>query len=275
MSSEGLSQLPLKELKEYIQAYQLPSKNAIEKDDLVRIIFNTRPLSNENELSYRNQRHKLNSNRKNNSSFSFSNIVQDIFTSTTQPSPRSSPRQRPREQRAESPPEQRRPQYRPQPEQRSQTAPRQPEQRQQASERKEPIPRPELTLHDLVQTNTDASSLSVRTLKSILKANFVEQSHVIEKSELVKLVNRLADQQRKTTSQPRDDVLCRICLDAEQNCVFLNCGHMAACMDCAKTVRGIEIKSMFIDGYVQLIETKNECPICREPILKLVHVFRS
>jgi hypothetical protein len=31
--------------------------------------------------------------------------------------------------------------------------------------------------------------------------------------------------------------LCKICLDAQQNCVFLDCGHMATCMDCAKTVR--------------------------------------
>lgn len=62
----------------------------------------------------------------------------------------------------------------------------------------------------------------------------MEQSHVIEKSELVKLVQRLAEQQQ-IKHELRDDILCRICLDAEQNCVFLNCGHMAACMDCAKT----------------------------------------
>lgn len=85
----------------------------------------------------------------------------------------------------------------------------------------------------------DPSSLSVRTLKALLKANFVEQSHVIEKAELVKLVNRLIEQHKQSQSQDntRDDTLCRICLDAEQNCVFLDCGHMVSCMDCAKKVR--------------------------------------
>ncbi|KAI7901667.1 zinc finger, C3HC4 type-domain-containing protein [Cokeromyces recurvatus] len=116
----------------------------------------------------------------------------------------------------------------------------------------------------MIKAKIDPSSLSVRTLKSILKSNFVEQSHVIEKSELVKLVQRLVDQYKADhTSQNnetvKDDNLCRICFDAQQNCVFLDCGHMVTCMDCAK----------------KLIETNNQCPICREPILKLVHVFRS
>ncbi|CAO3637672.1 unnamed protein product [Mucor hiemalis] len=125
-----------------------------------------------------------------------------------------------------------------------------------------------LSLHDLVKTNIDPASLSVRTLKSILKANFVEQSHVIEKSELVRLVIRLADQHRAEMESDKkneegggsnEDNLCRICFDNQQNCVFLDCGHMVTCMECAK----------------KLIDTRNECPICREPILKLVHVFRS
>ncbi|KAI8387268.1 zinc finger, C3HC4 type-domain-containing protein [Blakeslea trispora] len=115
----------------------------------------------------------------------------------------------------------------------------------------------------MVKANIDPASLSVKTLKSILKANFVEQSHVIEKSELIKLVVRLVDQYKAENDQNSisgdESNMCRICFDAQQNCVFLDCGHMVTCMECAK----------------KLIETKNECPICREPILKLVHVFRS
>ncbi|KAI7855830.1 zinc finger, C3HC4 type-domain-containing protein [Circinella umbellata] len=123
-----------------------------------------------------------------------------------------------------------------------------------------------LSLDDMIRSKIDPSSLSVRTLKSILKANFVEQSHVLEKSDLISRVERLATQRKKELADKEggntttsDDSLCRICLDAEQNCVFLDCGHMVACMDCAK----------------QLLSSKNECPICREAILKLVHVFRS
>lgn len=36
---------------------------------------------------------------------------------------------------------------------------------------------------------------------------------------------------------------CVICLDGEANCLFLNCGHIKCCMDCAQ--------------YVE------ECPMCR------------
>ncbi|KAI9361920.1 zinc finger, C3HC4 type-domain-containing protein [Pilaira anomala] len=133
-----------------------------------------------------------------------------------------------------------------------------------------------ITLQDIIKNEIDPAVLSVRTLKKILKANYVKQSHVIEKSELVKLVNRLVDQHKaelelnkkneddsnnnnNNNNNSNEDSLCRICFDNQQNCVFLDCGHMATCIECAK----------------KLIESRNECPICREPILKLVHVFRS
>ncbi|KAG1449694.1 hypothetical protein G6F56_008570 [Rhizopus delemar] len=274
MNSNDLSQLSLKELKRYIQAYCLPSKTAIEKEDLVRIIFNTRPLSNENELHYRSLQQTTSPLTDTGSSnpFSFTNIVQDIFTSTSpprsrhspdstpQPQTRNSTRQRPqsstRQQSAPSSPRhsplrhpsERHPSERPssarQSTRQSTRQPSSPLARQspitQTRNPSPPVtqsPKPENTgpsLQDIIQSHTDISSLSVKTLKSILKANFVEQSHVIEKSELVKLVQRLAEQQQ-IKHELRDDILCRICLDAEQNCVFLNCGHMAACMDCAKT----------------------------------------
>jgi hypothetical protein len=87
----------------------------------------------------------------------------------------------------------------------------------------------------LVKGKVDPSTLSVRTLKSILKANFVEQSHVIEKAELIRLVTRLMDQHKQEQST-NEESLCRVCCDAQQNCVFLDCGHMVTCMDCAKKV---------------------------------------
>ncbi|PHZ14066.1 uncharacterized protein RHIMIDRAFT_236057 [Rhizopus microsporus ATCC 52813] len=300
MNSNELLQLSLKELKEYIQAYNLPAKTAIEKDDLVRIIFNTRPISDESELFYRNRRHRLSrteksNNGSNNSSsnsstsnndtplFSFSNMVQDLFTpSPKQPQqqqqqpqqqqqqqqqrrppfytpPQPQPQPQPQQSRYQAPPQSRQPRYQTPP------PPQQQQQHHMNTQRSQSASPPSsndlLSLNDIVKAKMDPSSLSVRTLKALLKANFVEQSHVIEKAELVKLVNRLIEQHKQSQSQDntRDDTLCRICLDAEQNCVFLDCGHMVSCMDCAK----------------KLIETKNECPICREAILKLVHVFRT
>ncbi|GAA5799994.1 hypothetical protein HPULCUR_005415 [Helicostylum pulchrum] len=301
MTSNELSKLPPKTLKEYIHAYNLPFKSAIEKSDLVRIIFNTRPISNQSETYYRKHRTKQPSHNEEGggNSFSFTNIVQDIFSPP--PVPTSSNRQeqarqheehsrRQREEQLEQARRQREEQEaqaRRQREEREQQARRQREEQQRRQHAQSTSPTPSshasppptrptsqpqlsndnlLSLHDLIKNKIDPASLSVRTLKSILKANYVKQSHVIEKSELVKLVVRLADQHRaemesskrndEDESGGNEDLLCRVCFDRQQNCVFLDCGHMATCIECAK----------------KLIETRNECPICREPILKLVHV---
>ncbi|KAK4521786.1 uncharacterized protein ATC70_004322 [Mucor velutinosus] len=321
MNSNELSKLSPKALKEYINAYHLPSKMALEKSDLVRIIFNTRPISNDNELYYRRNRTKpaerhsgSDDDRK---SFSFSNMMQELFTPSSNNSEsnhatnsneqhRREEEQRQRQEQARRMQLQQQQQAQAQARQAQQNAQRQRQAERERLERQQreqymrqqqeqqqrqrqsntssqqrppsqpspPIPNTEnlLSLHDMIKSNIDPASLSVRTLKSILKANYVEQSHVIEKSELVKLVIRLVDSYKAEHDSSgggdsgtggggsgNEDTLCRICMDAQQNCVFLDCGHMVTCMDCAK----------------KLIESKNECPICREPILKLVHVFRS
>jgi hypothetical protein len=294
MSSNELSNLSPKALKEYISAYNLPSKAAIEKSDLVRIIFNTRPISNESENHYRNCRRKQpnvsssnststsNSNEDSGNSFSFSNMVQELFTPPPippVPSPRAQQRQQ-QEQQQRQQQQVRLQQQRQQEQARRQQEQARLQQQQQQQQREEQMrilreqqqrqPSPPqrhsptnnvnrqaspsspplsndnlLSLHDLVKTKIDPASLSVRTLKSILKANFVEQSHVIEKSELIKLVVRLADQHRaeiegnKKSDEDNggnEENLCRICFDNQQNCVFLDCGHMVTCMECAKKV---------------------------------------
>lgn len=52
-----------------------------------------------------------------------------------------------------------------------------------------------------------------------------------------------------------DDNLCRICMDAVIDCVLLECGHMVACTKCGKRM--------------------SECPICRQFVVRAVHVFKS
>jgi flagellar biosynthesis GTPase FlhF len=296
MNSNELSKLSPKILKEYIKAYNLPAKSAIEKDDLVRIIFNTRPISNESEKYYRRHKSKtaaITEDNNSGGSFSLSNMVQDLFTP-----PATSNNNRQQQQQRQQQQEQEQEQIRRQQQQQQQQQQQRQEflRRQQQQQREEhnrrhqqqqqenlarmrqqhqasatpsqqqrtststntnrPNPRPSrplsnenfLSLHDLVKTKIDPASLSVRTLKSILKVNYVEQSHVIEKSELVKLVIRLADQHRAEIEGSKkndegggggggnEDLLCRICFDNQQNCVFLNCGHMVTCMECAKKV---------------------------------------
>ncbi|KAF9302824.1 RING finger protein 34, partial [Mortierella antarctica] len=62
-----------------------------------------------------------------------------------------------------------------------------------------------------------------------------------------------------SSNSNEDDHLCKICCDAALNCVMLNCNHMSTCMDCGK----------------KIMEADRTCPICREYILPLLHVFRA
>ncbi|XP_020488696.2 E3 ubiquitin-protein ligase RNF34a isoform X1 [Labrus bergylta] len=135
----------------------------------------------------------------------------------------------------------------------------------------------------------DIEDLSVRQLKEILARNFVNYSGCCEKWELVERVSRLyreTEENRKSMenvsstvttvvafppSPPicngairdgekgplmiNDDNLCRICMDATIDCVLLECGHMVTCTKCGKRM--------------------NECPICRQYVVRAVHVFKS
>ncbi|XP_034025550.1 E3 ubiquitin-protein ligase RNF34-like isoform X2 [Thalassophryne amazonica] len=119
----------------------------------------------------------------------------------------------------------------------------------------------------------DVEGLSVRQLKEILARNFVNYSGCCEKWELVERVGRLyreTEENRKlledvssagTTDGEkvpltvRDDNLCRICMDATIDCVLLECGHMVTCTKCGKRM--------------------SECPICRQYVVRAVHVFKS
>ncbi|XP_013888081.1 E3 ubiquitin-protein ligase rififylin [Austrofundulus limnaeus] len=117
----------------------------------------------------------------------------------------------------------------------------------------------------------DIEALSVRQLKEILARNFVNYKGCCEKWELMERVTRLyQDQQNllaansvnttdddgsgRGTSGPEDN-LCKICMDSPIDCVLLECGHMVTCTKCGKRM--------------------NECPICRQYVIRAVHVFRS
>ncbi|NXG19065.1 RFFL ligase, partial [Grallaria varia] len=106
----------------------------------------------------------------------------------------------------------------------------------------------------------DINALSVRQLKEILARNFVNYKGCCEKWELLERVTRLyreKDLQRLGgAGQPStEDNLCRICMDAPIDCVLLECGHMVTCTKCGKRM--------------------SECPICRQYVIRAVHVFRT
>uniref|UniRef100_A0A8C9Z1U4 Ring finger protein 34b n=1 Tax=Sander lucioperca TaxID=283035 RepID=A0A8C9Z1U4_SANLU len=105
-------------------------------------------------------------------------------------------------------------------------------------------------------------NLSVRQLKEILARNFVNYYGCCEKWELLERVHRLYrenEQNRKSNGVKAqlaaDDNLCRICMDAIIDCVLLECGHMVTCTKCGKRM--------------------SECPICRQYVVRAVHVFKS
>ncbi|XP_045545993.1 E3 ubiquitin-protein ligase RNF34 isoform X3 [Salmo salar] len=120
----------------------------------------------------------------------------------------------------------------------------------------------------------DIECLSVRQLKEILARNFVNYSGCCEKWELIERVHRLYrenEQNRKSMENvsninsmtadsmkaqlASDDHLCRICMDAVIDCVLLECGHMVTCTKCGMRM--------------------SECPICRQYVVRAVHVFKS
>ncbi|KAL1266270.1 hypothetical protein QQF64_001945 [Cirrhinus molitorella] len=129
------------------------------------------------------------------------------------------------------------------------------------------------SLSDLSRED-DIESLTVRQLKEILARNFVNYSGCCEKWELVERVHRLyrenehnrrsmenvsnnlaADGVQVAQLGGVDENLCRICMDAVIDCVLLECGHMVTCTKCGKRM--------------------SECPICRQYVVRAVHVFKS
>lgn len=139
----------------------------------------------------------------------------------------------------------------------------------QASDSEEVLaPGRRASLSDL-RSVEDIEDLSVRQLKEILARNFVDYKGCCEKWELMERVTRLYHDQKDlqnmvsnategTDAGPGTAVeenLCKICMDSPIDCVLLDCGHMVTCTKCGKRM--------------------SECPICRQYVVRAVHVFRS
>ncbi|KAM4627994.1 E3 ubiquitin-protein ligase rififylin [Polymixia lowei] len=133
------------------------------------------------------------------------------------------------------------------------------------------VPGRRASLSDLSSVE-DIEALSVRQLKEILARNFVNYTGCCEKWELMERVTRLYNDQKdlqnlvsNTTDGTEaagspgggglEENLCRICMDSPIDCVLLECGHMVTCTKCGKRM--------------------SECPICRQYVVRAVHVFRS
>lgn len=113
-----------------------------------------------------------------------------------------------------------------------------------------------------IQKVEEVEQLSVKELKTILTANFVDFKGCCEKKELLDRVAALWKSKQKTEGKTsamengeEDSERCKICMDAIIDCVLLECGHMVTCKKCGKQL--------------------SDCPICRQNIARIVHVFRA
>uniref|UniRef100_UPI00358F8C66 E3 ubiquitin-protein ligase rififylin-like n=2 Tax=Myxine glutinosa TaxID=7769 RepID=UPI00358F8C66 len=126
-----------------------------------------------------------------------------------------------------------------------------------------------ISLSDL-RSVEEVASLSVREMKTLLLRNFVDYKGCCERWELEERVRHLYEDTRRLQAgtgevtgisiasaslSASDDHLCKVCMDAPIDCVLLECGHMVTCTKCGKRM--------------------SECPICRQYVVRAVHVFRT
>eukprot|EP00795_Rhopilema_esculentum_P015305 gene15305-6522_t len=121
------------------------------------------------------------------------------------------------------------------------------------------------SIEDVVSLD-EIDHLCVKDLKKILTVNFVDYKGCFEKRELIERVKRLWSSQNsgertKGVSKdskgddPYEEDLCKLCMDSKIDCVLLDCGHLVTCTKCGRRLA--------------------ECPICRQLVVRVVHVFRA
>ncbi|GFT66163.1 e3 ubiquitin-protein ligase rififylin [Nephila pilipes] len=110
---------------------------------------------------------------------------------------------------------------------------------------------------DSVDSRNQIFSLSAMELKFLLTRNFISFRGCCEKSELQEKVCWLWDlkEAAKNKNVIPDENLCKICMEANIDSLFLDCGHMVTCHQCGKLL--------------------HDCPICRQIILRVVRAFKS
>lgn len=112
------------------------------------------------------------------------------------------------------------------------------------------------TLLEQVQTEEQLGQLTVLQMKLMLTRNFIDYRGCCEKAELYERLRWLWNQKRKHQGEAlAEEDMCKICMEEGVDCVILDCGHMCTCTSCGKQL--------------------SECPICRQYVVRVVHVFRA
>ncbi|TGZ42199.1 hypothetical protein DBV15_05643 [Temnothorax longispinosus] len=90
-----------------------------------------------------------------------------------------------------------------------------------------------------IKEASELEYLSIKQLKNLLSTNRVDYKGCIERQDLLNKVSRLwheYSQSRKDVEKLSEEELCKICWDAPIECVILECGHMACCINCAQSL---------------------------------------
>ncbi|KAK9296434.1 hypothetical protein QLX08_009581 [Tetragonisca angustula] len=108
-----------------------------------------------------------------------------------------------------------------------------------------------------INASSELERLSVKQLKNLLSTNRVDYKGCIERYELLNRASRLWEEYRqsRTKMENLDENLCKICWDEPIECVILECGHMACCLNCGKQM--------------------SECPICKQYVVRVVRFFKA
>ncbi|CAF4318520.1 unnamed protein product, partial [Rotaria sp. Silwood2] len=115
-----------------------------------------------------------------------------------------------------------------------------------------------MTLNDISSLKS-IDDLTTQQLQQILVHNLVPIAECVKKSELISKVKLLYHNEKQknesNTNKDPNENLCKVCLDANIDCVFLNCGHLCSCIYCGKQL--------------------SECPLCRCAIANVIRVFKG
>uniref|UniRef100_A0A8C5RZS9 Ring finger protein 34 n=1 Tax=Laticauda laticaudata TaxID=8630 RepID=A0A8C5RZS9_LATLA len=241
-----LMRLKVKDLRQYLLLRNIPTETCREKEDLVDLILSHHGLASEEETDTSS----LYSTRSQASSLSTQHVSLSGSVSSSQGDLANRQENAGNETHLQGPSERLSADVGVEEDYAAQETPGQSRKRARAS------------LSDISSLD-DVEGLTVRQLKEILACNFVNYSGCCEKWELVEKVSRLYKENQtnhrlqgeKPPLTDEDDSLCRICMDAVIDCVLLECGHMVACTKCGKRL--------------------SECPICRQFVVRAVHVFKS
>ncbi|XP_012226848.1 E3 ubiquitin-protein ligase RNF34 [Linepithema humile] len=109
-----------------------------------------------------------------------------------------------------------------------------------------------------IKEASELEYLNIKQLKNLLSTNRVDYKGCIERQELLNRVSRLWQeykQSRQDVEKLSEEELCKICWDAPIECVILECGHMACCINCGKQM--------------------SECPICKQYVIRVVRFFKA